>query len=357
MNRNLGVLVSQNKLSHYLDNEQGGDFDLYHLYGSVLGLNVYFFSVNGIDFENNNIKGYSFGIGGRLVPKTIPIPKVIYNRSVHYKIADIRKIRKLRMGKETFLYNPVCTFDWESINSMLRSHPDLAGYLPKLMKCNGDLFTATSHFDRFLVWSAGSKRKGAIEIIRKDGKFLYQWHTKKRNVRGNLTKDSLRQELAELLEQDTFVIQESFESDKHEGDPYFIHVTIQKNGNGEWERSGQVGVIHDCKNMLQTSQMRSVKIQGDAHSINKLDEIAKKTALVLEKFIPHIADLGIDFTVSSTGRVYITDVSLYDIKKWYKEAGENSMWETTYQRPMEYGLFLLSQSIWGEKRDYSHLSI
>ena len=204
---------------------------------------IYLFEPKDIDWEQKVIHGSSiYGDG------IFPFPDVIYDRyflgntNMKQEVDDIR-LKFQHIYKIRFI-NPPSLFDltgnkWASHELLSAKHK---GYLPDthLIQDPAEVLEMLNRYgDLFVKPINGSAGEGIIRLLRKPTGIV-RIHSNKPDVQQPIEKSELVSFISSLLQQNTYIMQEGVSRKKLKGNQVEIRIYMQKNGQGQWMRTGMV---------------------------------------------------------------------------------------------------------------------
>ncbi|USG68027.1 YheC/YheD family protein [Brevibacillus ruminantium] len=315
--------------------------------GKEMGLEPVFFHPRHVR-SNGKVKGY-FWNGKRLVPRIVPIPRVIHNRVLTGDQQSRKVIRQL--SKKQIVFNGLVVRDKWRVHQMLWKNPKIRSYLPHTVKYSGEKIR--DFLNRYSILyvkpAVGSVGIGVVRIER-EGDHYHFISSKQRKV---LTRQRLLSELAEWTGKRRFLIQQGVPLNRYQGRTYDIRVSVQKNREMKWTVSGMVAKVANPQNKLSNLSRggKAVPLKSvwqDIFSQEQQEQIVEsiqKAALDLArqyaKNYPSLADLGMDMGIDDKGKPYLIEINVRDQRYSFYKAKEMTMFKRTYRHPMEYARSLL----------------
>ncbi|MEJ8546006.1 YheC/YheD family protein [Brevibacillus borstelensis] len=315
--------------------------------GKELGLEPVFFHPRHV-LQNGKVKGY-FWNGSRLVPKVVPVPRVIHNRVLTGEVKARQVIR--RLSRTQLVFNGLVVRDKRKVHQMLWQNPRLRAYLPRTVPYSRDNLR---HFlDRcrivYVKPSVGSVGIGVVRIEREGD----QYHFISSKFRKALSRQGLQVELARWIGNKRYLIQQGIPLARFEGKTYDIRVSVQKNREQKWCVSGMVAKVANQKNKLsnlarggrafslETVLSERFSPEEQQEIIGRISEAAVQLARQYERHYPSLADLGMDMGIDEQGNPYLIEINIRDQRYSFFKAGEVAMFRQTYRHPLEYASSLM----------------
>ncbi|MGD8191115.1 YheC/YheD family protein [Brevibacillus ginsengisoli] len=347
----IGILLDWKVLQRAIEGKSTFErLNYYEEIGKELNLFPVFFHPLHVDFTRNKVRGYRYR-NGKLVRHKTKLPKIIHNRVLTGDNKTNQAIQRLgRIGK---VYNGIVARNKSTVHRLLIRNPNLRKYLPQT-----SLYTK-DNLVRFLQGNpvvyvkpvVGSVGKGVARIERQGDNYLFVAAGK----RAVLSKYGVVTEAGRWVSGRRFLVQQGIPLARYHGRTFDIRVSVQKDGNREWNVSGLV-----CKVANPQNKLSNLSRGGKAEPIDrvlldlfdsnlKVQEIKKRIsqaaieiAQQLNKFYPSLADLGMDMGIDREGNPYLIEVNVRDQRYSFYKAGSIGMFKETYRRPMAYGKSFLS---------------
>jgi len=360
MERSMGILINGRTVRRFVMNHPEREhLDLYHKFAEAMNIQAFFIQPEHLQLEEGKTKAYYFNKKMDLVNCVIPIPKVIHNRSINLKSETINKVRKLRSQKISILFNPIGRLSLVKATQILQTNEELHPFLPKIQVVGANTQELLPMHQQLAYPEKGTGKK-LLEMTKSEGLVHYQWMKKGKWRKGSFPEEHWKEQLPGILGKGPYIVRERIPLPKWKGYPYVFHSGYQKNERGKWSLSGVIGLLYSTRtfplktrpqafSLNQMADDQGEWIQGP--SIDLMKMIGLKSAMHLEAFLPQLSDISFDFVISSTGDLFLHDLSLMERREFYHEAKEFSMWENTYKQPISYGKFLLEQRSGGHANE------
>ncbi|MDF2645076.1 MAG: hypothetical protein K0Q73_881 [Paenibacillus sp.] len=167
---------------------------------------------------------------------------------------------------------------------------------------------------------AGSLGIGVMRVEKKGGIYRYQSGVR---IFTFPTFEELFQSLQSRYGSKRYLIQKGIHVLKHEGNPFDFRVMIQRKPSGGWECTGTAGrVAHPRKAVTNGSQGGTIYKAADLiepkHGseattllLQKMERLAKLTAVQFGRSYPAMNELGIDIAVDRRLKPWILEVNTH----------------------------------------------
>lgn len=334
--------------------------------GASKGIDVFVFSPNRIDWMQEMVRGYMYDPTQQTwITKLFPLPSLIYDRcffsnkqsylTYQYHVRKLREIPSIRFlgyglgGK------------WE-VGLMLQRDPALLAYLPetsRLRSGNQLEHWLQSHSDAFLKPQGGSQGKGAIHIHKEDSHFQVQG----RDGRNQPILEEFEawsacwQWLKQTIGSRPYLLQSYLQLHAMNGMSYDVRSLVQKNGRGNWEHTGMA--VRVGKPGSITSNLHGGGTAEDAREFltrefgeNKSNQLIDTITMlsthipsVLESYHGRLAELGIDFGIDNSGRVWIIEVNSKPGRTIFARLHNERARSKSIANPIHYAGFLLNKQL------------
>lgn len=319
--------------------------------GRELGFKPVFFHPRHVLAGDKRVQGF-FWNGSRLIPRIVPVPRVIHNRVL---TGDSRARAVIsRLCRKRRVFNGLVVRNKYKVYRMLWKNRQVRPYLPHTVPYSLELFKL--FLDRYpIVYvkpAIGSVGIGVARIDR-DGT-RYRFSSSRLNR--TLSRSQLLHLVKKWVGKKRFLIQQGVPLVRYQGRTFDIRVSVQKDGEQQWKISGMVAKVANGKNKLSNlsrggravplpiamKQTFSEEQQGEI--VERIGQAALAIAAEYARYFPSLADLGLDMGIDQLGNPYLIEINVRDQRYSFFKAGEKEMFKQTYRRPMEYALSLFSMN-------------
>lgn len=285
-----------------------------------------------------------------------PIPTVIHNRSIYNKTGLKRRIKQLEHeGKKIF--NHWNRYGKQQIYDILMHDLSIRPHLPCTVAATRDsTMQLMTMYDSLIIKpNKGSIGRGIAKLDRIESGWRLSYPQDKRGRTWRTL--SFSSQIPKLLERrfqtKAYVIQQLLPLATYKGSPFDLRVSVQKNLTGEWQITGMVGKVA-AKNKFITNVAQGGKVYTfeelmkefpHLNPISVKEDIEKfslRVAKQLSKFLPHMADIGLDVGITDHGYPVFIECNNRDLRYSFQEGRMMEEWRATYSNPIGYALFLLN---------------
>ncbi|WP_168122779.1 YheC/YheD family protein [Paenibacillus sp. HB172176] len=329
---------------------------------------AYAFSpADDFDRDTGRLSGYCYEKGA-WSKRLVPLPDVVYDRSFHFR-GDMRRATAIALS----LLQSVHPFKLlgRGLPSKLAVYEGLgkegriAAYLPPTA-----LYQAFEQIDRLLSRggdsggvilkpASGMQGRGLIRVEpSRSGKGFVAEGRARSNKPFSLSF-SKRQALSDWLKAFTgespFLVQPYLPlTDLHDR-PYDIRVLMQKDGHGNWRRTGSAMRIGKADSI--TSNLHGggeARPALDALSENfgkpaaerllrKIHTISGHTATSLESCFGRFGELAFDFGVEKNGRIWMLEANAKPGREAFRQIQDLNALKLSVLRPLSYARYLVNR--------------
>ncbi|UJF34717.1 YheC/YheD family endospore coat-associated protein [Paenibacillus hexagrammi] len=372
----LGIMVTE--LKRRLPFASSRFYEQLTLAGDALGIQVFVFSPNRINWQQRTIAGHSYAHETRSWKKdTFPLPSFIYDRCffsgkdtyLQYRF----HVRKLRETPGVRFLGYGLKGKWE-VQQMLQQEAELSPYLPATAVFTDEYMLKDWLKERqqlFLKPQGGSQGKGAVHlqvVSDSDGMRSFIIHGRdSRNVPLHVRFSDWTEcmsYLHGLIGRRPYLVQKYLPLHTSDGTAYDIRCFVQKNRRGLWEtvgmaaRAGQPGSVtsnlHGGGKALEVLSFLSGQFGENragvlVDTLYKLSEIIPST---LESSHGRLAELGIDFGVDTSGQIWILEVNSKPGRTIFSRTGDTKARIQSIVNPVRYAAYLWKTSSPGTVAPY-----
>lgn len=291
--------------------------------GRAVGVTVYVFSPDDVDWANRRIYGYycppSKTHGRRWIVRAFPFPDAVYNR-VPTRIAERhpavrRTLRRFHAALSGRVYNPHY-LNKAFVAKAIAKDAELNKYLPETA-----LFTDGSKLQQFVhrhgrvyVKSiGGSLGNDIMQVSRGPSRKLllrYNAGPQRTRIARHDGWRTLLEHVGRLMRGRKFVLQQGIRLARADNRPFDLRLLVQKNPAGHWEFTGGaarvagIGQIttHVPRGGRRMAMSDALQKAFGAEAISlteRVEEVATKAASAVEaatgrQFVEMSLDVGVD---------------------------------------------------------------
>ncbi|MEI7024757.1 YheC/YheD family endospore coat-associated protein [Paenibacillus sp. y28] len=336
--------------------------------GAAMGMGIYVFRPSDIDWSAHHAEGYEYDSkSAQWIRRTYPLPSVVYDRGF-FTTADALRTHRACIARlesrSVRIMGGRLAGKWD-IQQLLGRNRHFAPYLPPTERLDSAarvLARLKREQVLFLKPAGGSQGRGALRIARTpDGRF--EAGGRDRIGRTVQMQFGSQTELAHWLPRFTgrraYLIQPYLDLAAADGRVYDIRVLVQKNRHGRWQESGiaaRIGSAGSVTSNLHgggTAEDAEAQLteQFGAQEAEKLTRRLKKLAALLppylEQHFPSIAELGLDFGIDRTGRIWILECNSKPGRSAFARLSNRQSHWLSHVQPLRYARYILDRHLGG----------
>lgn len=320
-----------------------------------IGEEVLFLSLSDIKWTKETVLGWDGVKRARTEKK---IPTVIINRMRTNNSHVRRSIQRLkRLG--IIIFNEHNVISKLKVHHIMSRNHELLPHLPatdSVTRQSVEDLLEQNH-SLFLKPRTASVGNGIIRIRRKNSRAIVEINvlgqTKRKNVGiGRIVKIVGKKKKKYLVQQGISLM-------RYKNKPVDFRVSMQKNGEGQWQYTGAVGRIakkgaivtnlHCGGLSIKTSELFQNWGWNGPEIEQNLEAIGLRIAKTLEAELPMVADLGLDIALDEHQHPWFIEANFRDLRVTFRDAGEKEKWRATFATPIHYAAYLLKKR--GEEQD------
>lgn len=296
-------------------------------------------------------EGFAYGYvysGSKYSLLKVAIPRVIHNRAMPTTARDQSRLRRLR--QLSLVFNGRNRYLKYRIHRLLSG--SFASNLPSTESYSkSGLHRMMNRFDSvFVKPQSSSVGKGIMKLSRAGNVWKLQL-PKGTVVSGG--EAAVARTVDRVASKKRYLIQKTIPLARYKGRPYDIRVSVQRADGGQWRVTGMVGKVarrgshvtnvarggsvKRCEPLFGSGGMNPTSVSGSIKSLSL------NIARYLGKRLDHLADVGLDIGVTSTGKPYFIELNCRDQRYSFRKAGMRDTFYETYANPIRYARYLLSK--------------
>ncbi|MFH5185678.1 YheC/YheD family protein [Paenibacillus sp. TAB 01] len=348
--------------------------------GSRIGLQVFVFTIEGIDWLQHTIQGFAYDASGRQwMLRQFRIPDIVYDRCFFttrrqyaaYRIA----VRKLQEYRPALFLGCGLRGKWE-VQHMLEQDSRLQAYLPPTEVMRSVRSVADwlkTRGEVLLKPQSGSQGRGVLHVRRaprtagEGARERMESAGPAFSVRGRDARNrrvecgfadapSLLRWLRRFTAQRNYLLQQYLQLQGPHGDAYDVRALVQKDGTGQWQvtgmavRRGQNGSLTSNLHgggSVEPAEAFLAGLYGPARAsqlVSELQQLSKLIPEILETFHGRLAELGIDFGVDTHGRIWILEANSKPGRSIFTYLHDDQARYAALVNPIRYARHLLRRS-------------
>jgi hypothetical protein len=354
----LGVFVNDKMYSRIPKGDTKYEAIQYYLEaGRRYGLTPCFFRLQDMVPGAAYIKAYVPTPKG-YEPRQIPAPKVIHNRAIYNTQKEFRRLEALEQTG-THIFNRWNRFGKLFVHNTLMKDASLRPHLPGTLPATVDnIKKMMALYDEIIIKpDRSSIGRGVMMLARTSGRWKLHYpqslSVKNKTWRCIPFRSKLPSLLIKRLSAMDYIVQQRLPLATYRGRPFDMRVSVQRNATGQWQITGivakvaaaskfitnvaQGGKVHKLENILAEEYGH---LQADT-IFNSIADFSLRTANQLSQQLPHLADLGLDVGITSSGFPVYIECNGKDQRYSFREANMMEEWKSTYYNPVAYAKYLL----------------
>ncbi|MGP7817102.1 YheC/YheD family endospore coat-associated protein [Niallia sp. 01092] len=281
------------------------------------GIDFFYFSYSGVDFEHGKINGWIYE-SGKWIQKELPFPAVIINTSSP-KTKTQKTIQRRLKKMSIFTSYPVGN-KMKVYRKLLEDGKYTQNLIPSYEMSNEEeVFDLLCKYIKIVMKPLSGNQGKGIYFIQKEAEDSHRIIEGEKNYL--YTKEELTYLLQKLIKEQKYLMQPFIESKTKAGLAYDFRIHVQKNGEGDWE----INLIYPriSGNAKLVSNVSSGGYRGDF--ISFLMEEYEEGFLEIKQTIEHFAlsfashfdllypysfdELGIDVGLDKNKALWIYEVN------------------------------------------------
>ncbi|MNZ54150.1 Endospore coat-associated protein YheD [compost metagenome] len=155
-----------------------------------------------------------------------------------------------------------------------------------------------------------------------------------------------------ITSRQTYIVQPYLELSGEDGKPFDVRVLLQKDGSGSWSltgmavRCGQEGSLtsnlHGGGGALPAQSMLESKFgaQKAEHLQERIHTISKQAAIRLESRYGRLAELGLDYGIEPSGRIWLIEVNSKPGRSSFRIISDLKAEQQSIEKPLQYARYL-----------------
>ncbi|MBV7508017.1 YheC/YheD family protein [Bacillus sp. sid0103] len=299
--------------------------------------------------------GYVMDSDGKYRHTIIPKPWVIHNRG--YQSSKAAKIQIKRLQDEgIIIFN-----DWNhhgkfKIHKILAESEELKPHLPKTVQFNQNnmIDMMEKHSELMVKPSSGTFGKRNMKATRlNDGEWLLSYPYNDSYLEKIYPAKQLPLKINSLVNRGLYIIQERIALAEYYKNPFDLRVSVQRNGEGEWQVTGMVGKVAKTGSFVTNVArggtcfaldeiLSNFPRLNEKQVVDDVKRLALRVAQHLENHMNNLADMGLDIGITGEGFPMFIECNARDLRFAFREALLLDTWKETYLTPIRYGKYLLT---------------
>lgn len=337
------------------------------LASSSLGITVFVFFPEdkpGPVELNHRIEGYTYRNGG-WIKDTFPVPDIIYDRCLFQNAVETSAASVFLSGLPGSNWSM-----WSRglpgkrrVYDLLRREVALVPYLPQTLTYIGSesLNKALELFDGelFMKPSGGSHGKHTLYVNCKGtDEAILQGRDRSNTIfRKTIPARDLSSWVSKFTGRRHFIIQPYLKLTSRKGRPFDIRVLVQKNARGRWTITGMAVRQGPAEGMTSNLHGGGTAVSvppflesefGNPVAGNItacINQLSKRIPPLLEGGFGRLGELGIDFGIDCSGKVWLLEVNSKPGRRAFKQTGDIPAATLSVKNPLRYARYLLLRQL------------
>ncbi|MDO4541175.1 MAG: YheC/YheD family protein [Syntrophomonadaceae bacterium] len=321
--------------------------------GDNLGQICFAFTVNDVNFDQKQIRGYRW-TKGAWVRQWFSLPHVVYPRDFGVSPSKVR-LRQRLMSLGCQFSSPLIIGKWRSWE-ILSACPELSSTLPETRKLEGvkslrEMVGAYGSIYIKPVDGSQGRNIARLRQINPNGfELCYNSANGLRRFAGSIS--ALYAPLSRLTGSRKFIMQEEIKLIRFKNGIADVRVLVQKDYDAVWKITGKA-----CR--VGTRGAITSNISGGGHGytvrrvleehfdekhvgsiLHDLDELALMVVDALERQIDTVGEMGIDLGIDVNGKLWFIEANLRPARYVFIQMGDMDTRMLAVRRPMEFAHYL-----------------
>lgn len=353
----IGIFISRDKIERLNGGDGDGVYWRFQNWGTENGGLVYFFDYSGIDWDQQKVDGYHWNKDRVWTKYSYSLPDVIYDRCFGTNSKEISQRLRERIAKQGLsigVFNQVSKITKEETYEHLVKYARIKNHVPLFSSYTPEKLTQMIHQTDSIDIKPVSlyKGKGVVRVIRKDNKFIIEFHGEESNER-KVCQD-LQRLLREidhiLMPNHEYVLQESIQLSTFLGNRFDVRVMLQKK-ESRWTvsalnaRIAPVGSAINCPRsggkVFRLSDILALSFSlRENQIIQKIKFLAESIGYAMEDKYGYLGELGIDLEIDVNGKVWVIDVNGRPLKVSFNIMRDKAILKVIHKNPILLGFSL-----------------
>ncbi len=341
--------------------------------GESLGLAVYVFALDWIDWTSRRVTGYAYDqAAGRWTRGTYPLPRLVYDRAFP---RSMLALMRLRAGVSRLAAEPGVSLLGRGLGGkldvyrLLAEDRALVSLLPPSEPYAGPASLARFLRERgdVVVKPQGGTHGKGVFRLRKTPEGAYEARGRTASNRSVALRFERREALlrwadARLIGGRPFLLQPYLELTMPDGAPYDVRALVQKDGEGRWTFTGAAARVGRPGGV--TSNLHgggAPRPAADALAerfgraaaeriLRRIRRAALAIPPVLERGHGPLLELGIDFGVDAGGQVWVLEVNSKPGRTSFTRLRDDPVGIAAVTSPIRYARYVLDRQLGGQNQ-------
>jgi hypothetical protein len=353
----IGILLSSQLYRILEQGKQSQILSFYEEAGKINNIIPIYLRLEDLQPGESQTTGYVMNPNGEYWKTTIPRPLVIHNRGYHCTKAAKKQIKRL-LAEGIILFNGWNQYGKYKIHKLLVESDDIMPHLPETVLFNQKnmLEMMGRHRELIIKPSSGTFGKRNMKASRLNETewllfypILDQWQEEM------FLAEQIPQKIQSLVTSGKYIIQERIQLAEYKDNPFDLRVTVQKNGDGEWQVTGMVGRVAKTGSFVTNVArggtsfsfeeiLKNFPHLDEKQVVTEVENLSLNVAEQLGNRIANLADIGLDVGVTLEGFPMFIECNARDLRVAFRDALLFDTWRETYITPICFGKYLLTKT-------------
>lgn len=325
--------------------------------GLQTGVTPCYFRLEDVKPGQPEITAYVWSAQGYKITK-VPFPRVIHNRAMYFNKESHAQV-ELLTKQGTIIFNQCNRYGKLHIHQLLMQEDQLLPHLPGTNEATvRTIKRMMGVYDALIIKPNSSSIGRGVMLLQRSAagvwRMTYPVSRQGSKLRTIRFKQMLPLVLRRRISRETYLVQQRLPLATYKERPFDLRVSVQRNGFGEWQITGIVGKVA-ARNKFVTNVARGGSVftlDALLHEFPNLNPyqvrlsielLSLRIAYTLSRFLPGIADLGLDIGITADGVPVFIECNGRDQRYSFGEGGLLNEWKSTYANPIAYGRYLLDR--------------
>ncbi|MEH7500894.1 YheC/YheD family protein [Neobacillus drentensis] len=351
----IGILISA-QLYRKLDHgKQSQILSFYEEAGKINNVIPVYLRLEDLQPGELQTSGYVMNSHGKYQKTNIPKPFVIHNRGYQSTKAAKKQIISLQ-AEGLIFFNEWNHYGKYKIHKLLIVNEEIRPHLPETVRFNhGNMVEMMGkHSELIIKPSSGTFGKRNMKATRlNETEWLLSFPLLDLWQEEMFPAEQIPQKIQSLVTSGKYIIQERIQLAEYKHNPFDLRVTVQRNGDGEWQVTGMVGrvaktgsfvtnVARGGTSVVFEDILSSLPHLNERQVVADVERLSLRVAKKLGDQIANFADIGLDVGITMDGFPMFIECNARDLRLAFRKALMFETWRETYITPISYGKYLLT---------------
>jgi glutathione synthase/RimK-type ligase-like ATP-grasp enzyme len=352
----IGIIISAQLYRGLDQGKQSQILSFYEEAGKINNVIPVFLSLENLKPGELQTTGYVMNSNGEYQKTTIPKPSVIHNRGYQCTRAAKKQIKSL-LAEGILFFNEWNQYGKYKIHQLLTESEDIRPHLPETVQFNHSNMSEMmgKHGELIIKPSSGTFGKRNMKAIRvNETEWLLSYPILDLWQEEMLSAEQIPLKIQSLVTSGKYIIQERIQLAEYKHNPFDLRVTVQRNGDGEWQVTGMVGKVAKTGSFVTNVARGGTSVVfedilsnlphlNERQVVAEVERLSLRIAKQLGEQIANFADIGLDVGITMDGFPMFIECNARDLRIAFRNALMFETWRETYITPISYGKYLLTK--------------